>query len=301
MSIGCSISPFVIGDFSSLSELFSEHFAPGDRVLNKTYSEWLYLKNPFGQARIVTATQDGHWLGFMALVPVCLARLDEVRTGYFVVNVLVHQKQRGRNIFGTMIEAAKESVRAERAVLMGHPNSMAYNAWKRAEMHFQAPLKSYFVMPNIIRWNVSGSEVRDGSELEQIINLCNEQVPKLAQWQVYSSKNYLEWRYLRHPTNNYSLRMINIKNGPVGLVVTKKVYVGVNMLIDQFVVNDHMEASLGGAPSLTLAFLPKALAQNCSRLWPAPSRRVIPFFCTDYEKPIRASEVMRLGLSASDF
>jgi len=286
MSIGCSINPFVIGDFSSLSELFSEHFAPGDRVLNKAYSEWLYLKNPFGKARIVTATQDGHWLGFMALVPVCLVRLDEVRTGYFVVNVLVHQKQRGRNIFGTMIEAAKESVRAERAILMGHPNSMAYNAWKRAEMHFQAPLKSYFVMPNFIRWNVSGGEVTGSSELE---------------WQVCSSIDYLEWRYLRHPTNNYSLRIINMKICPVGLVVTKKVYAGVNMLIDQFVVNDHMEASLGGAPSLTLAFLPEALAQDCSRLLPAPSRRVISFFCTDYEKPIGASEVMRLGLSASDF
>ena len=73
------------------------------------------------------------------------------------------------------------------------------------------------------------------------------------------------------------------------------------MLIDQFALNGHVEANLGGAPRFTVAFLPEALTQGCRRLWAVPSRKALPFFCTDYEKPIGAPEVMCLGLSASDF
>ena len=208
MSINCSTRTFEIGQFTSLFDLFSEHFPPHDKVLSKTYSEWLYLNNPFGPAKIVTAKEeeDGCWLGFLAMVPVSLARRDEVRTGYFVVNVLVQRKQRGKNIFGMMIEKAIEYVKTERAILMGHPNSMAYGAWQRAAMRFQPPLKSYFVIPKIIQWNTSVMEVRKVSGLEQLINGLNEQGRKSQEWQVVLSVDYLEWRYLRHPTNDYCLR-----------------------------------------------------------------------------------------------
>src|SRR5208282_2791315 len=303
MSINCSTSTFDISQFCSLEDLFSDHFAPHDKVLSKTYSEWLYLNNPFGPAKIVTATEeeDGRWLGFMAMVPVCLARRDEVRTAYFVVNVLVQRKHRGKNIFGMMIEKAMEFVKTERAMLMGHPNSMAYGAWQRAAMHFQPSLKCYFVIPTIVHWNATISEVRKVSGLEQFINALNEQAGKSQEWQVILSVDYLEWRYLRHPTNDYCLRAINVKKNPVGIIASKKMHASLNMLIDQFALNSYMEASLGGAPRFTVAFLPEALTRGCRRLWAVPTRKALPFFCTDYEKPIGGSEVMRLGLSVSDF
>jgi len=303
MSIHCSTSTFDIGQFSSLAELFSEHFAPHDKVLSKTYSEWLYLNNPFGPAKIVTAKEeeDGPWLGFLAMVPVSLARRDEVRTGYFVVNVLVQRKQRGKNIFGMMIEKAMEYVKTERAILMRHPNSMAYGAWQRAAMHFQPPLKSYFVIPKIIQWNAVVLQVRKISGLEQFIKVFNEQTQKSQEWQVILSEDYLEWRYLRHPTNSYCLREMKIKGDHVGFIVSRKVRANLNMLIDHFTLSGYMEASLSSAPLFTVAFLPEALAQVCRKLWAMPTRKTLPFFCTDYEKPIRAPEVMRLGLSASDF
>ena len=93
---------------------------------------------------------------------------DEVKTAYFVVNVLVHPKQRGKNIFGFMIEKAIEYVKNKRAILMGHPNSVAYGAWERAAMHFQPPLKSYFVMPKIVQRNATVHEVGKVSELAAI-------------------------------------------------------------------------------------------------------------------------------------
>jgi GNAT superfamily N-acetyltransferase len=303
MSINCSTSTFEIGQLTSLFKLFSEHFEPHDKVLSKTYSEWLYLNNPFGPAKIVTATEkeDGPWLGFLAMVPVYLARRDEVRTGYFVVNVLVQRKQRGKNIFGMMIEKAMEYVKTERAILMGHPNSMAYGAWQRAAMRFQPPLKSYFVIPKIIQWTTAVHRVRQVSGFEPFINVLNEQGRKSPEWQVVLSADYLEWRYLRHPTNDYSLRAINVKKDPVGFIVAKRIHASLNMLIDQFTLNGYMEASLGGAPWFTVAFLPEALTRGCRRLWAVPTRKALSFFCTDYEKPIGGSEVMRLGLSASDF
>ncbi len=301
MSIDFSISTFDIGRFRELTALFSEQFASDDRLLSVVYSEWLYLKNPFGLAEIVTAEQDGSWLGFMALVPIGLARQDEVKRAYFVVNVLVHPKQRGNNIFGVMIDKAIEYVKDQRAILMGHPNSMAYGAWERAAMHFQPPLKSYFVMPKIVQWNATVHEVGKVSELGQFINQFNEQGHKSREWQVILTEDYLEWRYLQHPTNDYCLRAINVNKGTVGVIVTKKVRTSLNMLIDQFALNGHMDTSFGCAPCLTVAFLPEAFRQGSGRLWGVPSGKEIPFFCTDYEKPIGARELMRLGLSASDF
>ena len=302
MSINCSTSTFEIGQFTALFDLFSENFSPHDKVLSKSYSEWLYLNNPFGPAKIVTAMEeeDGRWLGFMAMVPVCLTRRGEVRTGYFVVNVLVQRKQRGKNIFGMMIEKAMEYVKTERAIIMGHPNSMAYGAWERAAMHFQPPLKSYFVIPKFVEWNTSVLEVRKVSGLEQFIKVFNEQKRQSQDLQVNLSEDYLEWRYLRHPTNRYRLRVMNIKD-PVGFTVSKKVHANLNMLIDRFTLNGYMEASLSTAPLFTVALLPEALTQGCRRLWAMPTRKMLRFFCTDYEKPIGGSEVMRLGLSASDF
>ena len=301
MSIEFSISTFDIGRSRELTGLFSEQYGSGDRLLSAVYSEWLYSKNPFGLAEIVIAEQDGSWLGFMALVPICLARQDEVKIAYFVVNVLVHPKQRGKNIFGFMIDKAIEYVKNKRAILMGHPNSVAYGAWERAAMHFQPPLKSYFVIPNFVQWNATVHEVGKVSELGQFINQFNEQGQQSQEWQVLLSEDYLEWRYLQHPTNDYCLRAINVKKSTVGVSVTKKVRRSLNMLIDQFALNGHMDTSFGFAPWLTVAFLPEAFRQGSGRLWGVPSEKEIPFFCTDYEKPIGARELMRLGLSASDF
>ena len=207
------------------------------------------------------------------MVPVCLARRDEVRTGYFVVNVLVQQKQRGKNIFGMMIEKAMEYVKTERAILMGHPNSMAYGAWQRAAMRFQPPLKSYFVIPEIVHWTTDIHEVGKVSGLEPFIDVLNEQGHQSPEWQVVLSADYLEWRYLRHPTNDYCFRAINVKKDPVGFIVAKKMHASLNMLIDQFTLNGYMEASLGGAPWFTVAFLPEALTQGSRRLWAVPARR----------------------------
>ncbi len=301
MSINFSIDTFDIGLFHKLTELFSDHFASNDRLLSKTYTEWLYSKNPFGPAKIVTATQDGRWLGFMALVRVCLARQHAVQPGYFVVNVFIHPKQRGKNVFKLMIDQAIQYVKNEHAILMGHPNSLAYGAWRRAEMHFQPPLKPYLVTPEVFRRDTAFYDVADVSQLEPFISIFNEQGRRSKEWQVLLSEDYVAWRYLQHPTNHYRLRAIKTKDGLAGFFVVKQICPGLNMLIDQFLLYGSMDVSLGCAPWFTVAFTTEAFRKRCSRLWTIPSKKELPFFCTDFLKPIEAREIMRLALSASDF
>jgi GNAT superfamily N-acetyltransferase len=174
MSINCSISTFDISRFNALTALFSENVAPNDRLLSRTYSEWLCVNNPFGPAKIITAAQDGSWLGFIALVRVCLGRQKEVRIGYFVDNVLVQRKQRGNNIFGMMIQKAIEYVKTERAMLVGHQNSLAYRAWQRAEMQFQRPLKPYVFIPAFFRPNVDFYDVTNASQIGTFMDTFSE-------------------------------------------------------------------------------------------------------------------------------
>ncbi|WP_309678789.1 GNAT family N-acetyltransferase [Polaromonas sp.] len=302
MSIGVSIEDFNSSQFEQLAALFASYFPAGDKLLSRDYTEWLYAKNPYGPAKMVKAVDDGRLVGFMAMIPVHLVRRDARLVAYYVVNVLVHPEYHGKHVFGRMITAAKELVKTENAVLMGHPNDMALKSWQRARMHFHASLKPSLALPRLRARGARAHVVGAVSQLQSVLAALNAQALQADRWNIAVTGDYVSWRYLAHPANKYLVQLIEVHGAAAGFLVSKKVRPGIRLLVDQFMLDPYAAGSLGRLPWLTISFRPEASASEfAGSLWPIPVKKQIPFFFTHYAQPSTARDVMNLGLSASDF
>ena len=121
-------------------------------------------------------------------------------------------------------------------------------------------------------------------------------------WSIAVTHEYINWRYLEHPASAYRLQLIQIDGIPAGFVVSKKVRIGISLLMDQFMVDQHVSAGLGQLPWFTVSFKTEASTRELSKsLWPLPFKKRIPFFFTHYQLSFSDRDLMNLGLSASDF
>lgn len=302
MSIDVQINDFKMSQFDQLVVLFGSYFQPGDKLLTANYTDWLYAKNPFGRARIVTAVESDRWVGFMALIPVALVRRDAQLITYYVVNVLVHPEYQGKHIFNRMITAAKELVTSENAVLMGHPNDMALIMWKRARMHFQDTLMPCLLIPRLRARGVRAHELGDLTQLQSVLSILHAQAQQAERWNLLVTEEYLRWRYLEHPANIYRIQLIEVSSVPVGIQISRKMRPCISLLLDQFMLDRYAADGLACLPWFTVSFRSKSSMQEFSgSVWPLPVKKQMPFFFTYYQKPCTVGDVMNLGLSASDF
>ena len=302
MSLEVSIENYADHQQGPLFELFASYFPADDRLLTSAYTRWLYAENPFGPALMVRVKEGERWVGFMAMIPVELARCGKRLRTYYVVNVLVHPQFHGKRLFGRMITAAKALVTAEGAALMGHPNDMALKSWQRAHMHFHEPLRPSLALP--VPWGrgVSASTVKEVGQLDASAAVLADIASQSQSWCVAATPEYLDWRYLRHPFNIYAVQVLAARDAPVGVQITKRVRPGVRLLVDQFVQAQQTRAAIGLLPPLTLCFWPESLTrQNVGAVLSLPWKKRIPFFLTRSPEPEESATVARLGLSASDF
>ena len=302
MSLEVSIENYADKDLEPMFELFASYFPADDRLLTSAYTRWLYAENPFGPALMVRVTEGERWVGFMAMVPVELARCGKPLRTYYVVNVLVHPQFHGKHLFGRMITAAKALVTAEGAALMGHPNDMALKSWQRARMHFHEPLRPSLALP--VPWGrgVSASIVKEVGQLNASASVLADVAAQSQSWCVAATPEYLDWRYLRHPSNTYGVQVLAARGAPAGVQITKRVRPGVRLLVDQFVHAQQTRAAIGLLPPFTLCFWPESLTrENVGAVLSLPWKKRIPFFLTRSLDPEESASVARLGLSASDF
>lgn len=294
---------FHMRQLPALRQLFGSYFPAEDKLLTSDYSEWLYADNPFGPAHVVVATEGDCWVGFLAMIPVRLARAGSQKLAYYVVNVLVHPDYQGKHVFGRMITVAKSHAAAQDALLMGHPNRMALPMWKRARMQFRETLKPVLFMPGFGRWGLKSSDVGEAAQVLSLQQALAEQAARSEHWQLIFSWDYLQWRYLKHPSNRYRVRLLKREDRPVAVQVTRQVKPCVHLWIDQFTLVDAALAASTDLPWFTVGFRPSSLAPDLAggRRWALPVRKEIPFFCTQAGDAGGDHMFASLGLSASDF
>ncbi len=302
MSYEVAIEDYSDGHLGNLFDLFRTYFQPGDRLLTEAYSRWLYADNPFGLARMVKVTEGGRWAGFMAMIPVELARKGVSLRAYYVVNVLVDPKHQGKNLFSKMISAAKQAMAEEDFALMGHPNDMALKMWQRGRMHFHESLRPSLVLPRLWGGGLKVSQVRSPRELPAIFPALTELAKASDRWAVVVTAEYLDWRFLRHPNNVYRMQRIDAHGVPVGVQVCKRVRPGVHLLIDQFMPTELGARAISRLPLATVCFRPESVTNGLgSAVLALPWKKRIPFFLTRRHEPELSLSVAGLGLAASDF
>jgi len=297
----------VVEDFTDLHlvplfQLMASYFAADDRLLSRAYSLWLYAANPFGRACMVHVCDGERWIGFMALIPVGLARADEKLTAYYVVNVLVHPAFHGKNLFGEMIKAAMAKVTNEGTALMGHPNALALKSWQRAEMHFHESLRPSMAVPRPWQRGLSAERVMIPDDLEPLRAQLNDLCRASAFWRVAATPEYLAWRYLHHPTNQYNIQRIVHSSSLVGIQISKRIKRGMGLLLDQFIADEHVKAAAGLLPLGTICFLPDSVTGlRVEGKLSLPLKKRRPIFLTWPRQPVSSTAAARLGLSPSDF
>ena len=285
-----------------LVALFGTYFAPDDRLLSAEYNSWLYLDNPFGVAKAVTVSENGEWIGFMALVPLELQRSTGILSAYFVVNVLVHPLHHGKNIFGRMIGAARDYARDRDCALMGHPNDMALKSWQRAGMNFLSPLRVSWPAPSPWARAIKRRVVRSLDSSDPLWQTLELQRKAATGWQVRVSPDFLTWRFLQHPTNSYQLELLETDGVSIGIRILKEMRHGIRILVDSFVLSSYERRGLRGLPWRTLAMRPRNNGAVDSRGFLfLPLKKQIPFFLTYDAAPIGFDEVADIGLTGSDF
>ena len=283
-------------------ELFRAAFRTGDTLINKAYLLWLYKENPFGFARMVRAIEGERWIGFMAMIPLRLVRRDAQLPCYCVVNVVVHPNYRGQNIFGRMIVSAVQLATTEDAMLVGYPNDMALKSWQRAGMHFQTRLRPCLVAPTLPIKGVHTREINETDTLKPSLVPLQEQGLQGHRWRLFLSADYINWRYLRHPVNHYRIQQIEVGATPAGFMVSRRVRLGVNVLVGDFTIERFAVHALRNLPLLTVVFQPDVSTLELPRgLWSLPVKKRIPFFCTHYRQRLNVRDTESLGLSVSDF
>ena len=60
MSLSFLIRQFDMHEFESLVEISAKEFPADDKLLRADYAQWLYLENPHGIAKIVSAAEPEH-------------------------------------------------------------------------------------------------------------------------------------------------------------------------------------------------------------------------------------------------
>jgi GNAT superfamily N-acetyltransferase len=297
------IQLFKMADFEAMRALFASYFQPDDKLLSPNYTSWLYVDNPFGAAQVAIVEDEGRWVGFMALVPVELARAGGKRLlAYYVVNVLVHPAHHGKNLFGRMIETAKFFVAERGAALMGHPNDMAIKSWVRNDMQFRQPLLPRLVRP---RWWAAGAKAQalsQATSLQGIDGWLKGLPEQSSGWRVAASAAYLQWRFLQHPTNRYRVQLVARRGDPIAVLATRQIRPGAHLLIDTFAAETDFDAACVGLPWLTVAFRPEAHAKvHPKSWWRLPIKKQMPMFATLAGAASPDANWAALGLSTSDF
>lgn len=301
MSKNLYIEDFHPGLMDRLFSLFGSYFQADDRLLTEAYNHWLYLQNPLGVAKAVWVSEGDDWIGFMALIPVMLERQDRQLKSYFVVNVLVHPRHQGKNIFWRMIKAAREHVGDEGASLMGHPNDLAHKVWRRAGMHFHQSLRPWWLVPSIARRGIDRRTVEHLDVHSPLWEELGTQRNSASEWQLQVSPDFLKWRFFDHPTNQYRVYWLEAKGKAVGVQFTKSMRHGVQLLVDSFVLSPYKHLALRGLPLTTLSMRPgDTTARFSDGFLRLPVKKEIPFFLTNEALPVEEWEVASLGLSVSD-
>lgn len=295
------VEAFEEGMTPNLMRLFQTYFDDGSNLLNPNYIKWLYQQNPFGRAKVVYICQDDQWVGFMALIPVILRKNSDDLSAYFVVNVLVDPSHQGRNLFARMITAACEFAKNEKSALLGHPNAAAHKFWQRKKMHFHEELRPALVMPGLSRWAITSQKVNSSDIIDGASHFLRKIGNENRHWKVLLTPEYLQWRFLEHPSNCYTVQVLSKNERVIGVQITKRLRTGANLLIDQFVEARFKDQALARLPIFTVCFVPDAIvSEMTSALFRLPIKKRIPFFLTNFSEKILSEDASEMLLTASD-
>ena len=233
----------VIGELGQISvqrllELSASYYPEGHQLRRADYLEWLYVHNPHGRAKLVVIIEpDGSYSGMTALVPFRVVLGNQTIGTRYILNVLVHPAQRGRNLFFHMMTAAVAEAHKHGEWAIGHPNDASYPVCIKTNMKFRAGT-NLLVRPPGFGGRLRGYRcVWQAGDSDN--HLMGYDFGTLAEWRrsighpvLLADEEFLRWRYTRHPTRSYRLYFRLEKGRLTDYFVMRRIYIGFNLAVD---------------------------------------------------------------------
>lgn len=168
-------------------------------------------------------------------------------------------------------------------------------------MHFHDELKPMLASPARLPGRARVERAVNSGAIERAAQAIRDNECCRSSWKVSASGAYLEWRFVRHPTNRYHLQLLHFSGGADGFQVTKRIKCSAHLLIDQFVNAESDVTAFPLLPVPTLCFLSEqALARFGNAVFALPLKKRMPLFATRFSEPIDTRDLSDLGLSPTD-
>jgi hypothetical protein len=268
-------------------KLSASYFPESHELRRADYLEWLYVHNPHGRAKLAVIVEpDGSYSGMTALVSFRVVLGNETIGTRCILNVLVHPAQRGRNLFFHMLTAAVAEAHKHGEWIIGHPNDASYPVCIKANMKFRAGT-NLLVRPPGFGGRLRGYrcvwQARDSDN-----HLMGYDFGTLAEWRrsighpvLLADKEFLCWRYTRHPTRSYRLYFRFEEGRLTDYFVARRYYIGFNLAVDWQGSESWRLGPLSVPTATTLVPWPNAAIPRPRFLFnPWPVKKEFRFYAT---------------------
>jgi len=212
---------------------------------NPDYFDWQYLQNPDGKAIIILVKDPvtKAIIGMNAFLPMTFIFNKQLLQCYLSCNSIIHPDYRNKGIFTELVSKIPEIFSKKQfSFIYGIPNSNSTKIFSKNKFSEIAKipilikplqLSSYFPSPlsKIIKpfdffWKPSFSFNNEIKLLENNIDDQFEDLIKKSSKNFslfhFKSKEFLQWRYMNHPTRNYQIFTLNDNSKLIGYIITRE-------------------------------------------------------------------------------
>jgi len=215
-------------------------------LTSSDYFNWQYLQNPNGKAIIITVKDPDNnnaIVGVNAFLPTTFIFHEKPLKCYLSCNSIIHPDYRNKGIFTQLVSKIPEIFSTKKSsFIYGIPNSNSTKIFSKnhfleiakvplivrplnLSLYFKSPF-SKIIKPFDFFWKPKSSSSFD---IKLLVNPFNDEFEKLIKKSSnnsslfhFKNKEFLQWRYMDHPTRNYEIFTLNHDSKLIGYVITRK-------------------------------------------------------------------------------
>ena len=220
----------------------TEKVYPNSEFATSEYFNWQYRDGPYGPAKILLAKNDsGDIIGIEPIVPIKLLIDNNVIMSSLSCNSITDPNFRNQGIFSKLVSNILEFTKTnEISSIYSIPNKKSHsifikNGFKdvsklpllvrplKLSNYFSSPIKE-IIKPIEVFWKIKKVETnielfngKINSDFEKLAKDLSQRVSILQQ----RDKEFLEWRYNKHPSRKYDVHILKENNELRGYIITR--------------------------------------------------------------------------------
>lgn len=192
------------GDEQAILDLFELSFK---KKLSMDYWQWRFAKNPCGHVMIQLMWENDLLVGHYAVSPVILNVQGQRMLSALSMTTMTHPDHAGKGIFTALAESLYQRAAKEYGLQLvwGFPNTNShYGFVKNLQWTDLEQIPSFSL--DLHRFPFSGETGFNTIKAFSAEHAtAASSLLKKSDWAVERSAEYLNWRYVQNPSNNYSI------------------------------------------------------------------------------------------------